>query len=97
MPGAGRVAASIIATRAPGARGEQLGVAGKVVAAGEQRVLVERRGDDAVHGAALRELDRRDRPRHRRDGRRSRLGARRAVHSPTASSTVDASAARDRR
>ena len=42
---------------AAGARGEQLGVAGKVVAAGEQRVLVERRGDDAVHVAALRELD----------------------------------------
>ena len=33
-------------------------MAGKVVAAGEERVLVERRGDDAVDLTAHRELDR---------------------------------------
>jgi hypothetical protein len=32
-------------------------MAGEVVATGEQRVLVERRGDDPRHLAALRELD----------------------------------------
>ena len=36
--------------------GEQLGVAGRVVAAKQQRMLVERRRDNAAHGARLRQL-----------------------------------------